>query len=120
MANAIYRQTLAVQAATAVKADALKAQQHLAVVAMKEAANVAANAEAATEKVDPIVKDQVDQAVILTNAVAEAVRVGQAVQVDQVQVAVVVAVQAVIARVDQVRDNNRLTDVRLNMKSIFN
>ena len=45
-ANVICRQILAQQAAQAVKADALKVQQHSAVVATKEAANVAVNAEA--------------------------------------------------------------------------
>ena len=48
-ANATYHQTLVVQAAQAVKVVVRKVQQHLAVVATKEAANVVVNAEAMIE-----------------------------------------------------------------------
>ena len=60
MANVIFLQTLAVQAAQAVKVDALKVQQHLAaVVATKEVANVVANAEVAGNQVVIVVVVQV-------------------------------------------------------------
>ena len=107
-ASVIYRQILVVQAAQAVRADALKVQQHSAVVATKEAANVAVNAEAATgNKVVTTAEAQVDQAVaqVVTNVVAEAVREALIARVAQVAA---VAVQAEIARVDQERDNNQI------------
>jgi hypothetical protein len=103
-ANVIYLQTLVVQAAQAVKADVLKVQQHSAVVATKEAANVVVNAEAATEnKVVMTAEDQAVARAQVTNVVAEAVLEALTARVAQ---AAVVAVQAEIARVDQVRDNN--------------
>ena len=107
MANATYRQTSAVQAAQAAKADALKARQHLAVVETKEAANVVANAEAATgDKVVVLVATIAGGQVLrvqVANAVAEAVRVDQAAQADQVPV---VAVRVEIVQAVRERDNN--------------
>jgi len=61
--------------------------------------------------VETIAGDQVHR-VVLTNAVAEAVRVARIVQVvDQVQV---VAVQVAIVRAVQERDNNK-TDLRFEI-----
>ena len=104
-ANATYRQTLAVQAATAVKADALKARQHLAVAAVKGAASGAVNAEAATGKVEAvtIAGDQVDQAVV-TSVAAEAVPVDLIVREAVARVAVEIARVEIVQAVRE-RDN---------------
>ena len=91
MANAIYLQTLVVQAAQAVKVAVRKVQHHLAVVATKEAANVVVSAEAMTEEV-------VTRAAVKTVVVVKIVQVA-------VLVKIVVAA-AVIVPVDQAEDNN--------------
>jgi hypothetical protein len=93
MANATCHQILVVQAAPAVKADALKAQQDLvtAEAETKEAANVVASAEVMT----------VNQAVVALTVVAVAiVRVAKVARVGKI-------VQVVeIAPVVQEEDNN--------------
>ena len=105
-ANATYRQTLADQAAQAVKAEAvLTARQHLAVVAaMKEAANVVENAEAI---VNQAATAEADQAVVTHAAVVAAVIVPAAVAAEVVPVdKVVVTVRvAEIVPAAQERDN---------------
>jgi hypothetical protein len=113
-ANVIFLQTLAVPAAQAAKADVLKEQQHLAVVVTKEAANAAVNAEAATEKVETIAEGQVLR-VVLTNVVAEAARVDQHAQADQVQA---VAVRVEIAQA--VRERDRQADRRCEIGDVRN
>src|ERR1700744_3420773 len=88
-ANVIYLQTLAVQAAQAVKVAVRKVQHHLAGVATKEAANVVVSAEAMTEEV-------VTRAAVKTVVVVKIVLVAVAVR----------TVVAVIVPVDQAEDNN--------------
>jgi len=89
--------------------DALKARQHLAVVAMKEAASAAVNAEAATgnKVVETIAEARVLQVVVI-NVVAEAVPVDLTVQVAQVQAVPVEAVRVVTVQAARVRDNKRI------------
>ena len=88
-----------------------RVQQHSVAVVTKEVVSAAVNAEAAT--VNQVVTAEADQAPVVTNAVAEAVRVARVVVTVQVD-KVVVAVQAAIARVDQERDNNK-TDLRFEI-----
>ena len=102
-ANATYRQTSAVQAAQAVKADALKARQHLVVVVTKEAASAAVNAEAATgnQAVAAVIAEAV---AVTTGTKAETIAARVVVitaQVVKVEVAQVVATVPVA----QERDN---------------
>jgi len=111
-ANATYRQILVVQAAQAVKADALKARQHLAVVATKEAASAAVNAEAATEKVEMIAEVPVLR--VLVTAVAVAVVQAAVALTGQVAQVAAVAVRVVTVQAVRERDNKL---VRKSVKS---
>ena len=111
-ANATYRQILVVQAAQAVKADALKAhRQASAAVATKEAASAAVNAEAATEKVEMIAGDLVVR--VLVTAVAAAVRAAVALTGQVVRVAVE-AVRVAIVQAVREKDRNK-TDLRFEI-----
>ena len=102
-ANAIYLQTLAVLAATAVKVAGQKvARQASAVVVTKEAANAVANAEEAL-----MIKEVVEAMIVaVAPVVVEIVRVDKIARVAvPVQIAVVE-----IARVAQEKDNNQSRD----------
>ena len=109
-ANAIYHQILVVQVQAAVKADALKVQQHLAVVVTKEVENVVENAEAATvnkaDKAVVIAEEALEVPVAVTHAAAQVVRAVQIARVVVAREAAVVVPVVETDQADQERDNN--------------
>ena len=108
-ASAIYRQILVVQAATAVKAGALKAtRQASAAVATKEAASAAGNEGVATGRV--VVEAMTVAVALVAAEIAPVARIARAAA--QVQ-----TVAAEIAPAGQERDNNRV--VRLEIREII-
>jgi hypothetical protein len=101
-ANAIYRQTLVVQAAQAVKVAGQMVPRHSVVVITLAVANVVANAEMTGNQVAAIAEAVLEQVVKVVLVVAvTAVRVVQVAAVQVVKVAVTV-------QVAQERDNYKI------------
>jgi hypothetical protein len=100
-ANAIYRQTLVVQAAQAVKVAGQMVPRHSVVVTTLAVANVVANAEMTGNQVVAIAEAVLEQVVKVVLVVAVAVRVVQVATVQVVKVAVTV-------QVAQERDNYKI------------
>jgi hypothetical protein len=100
-ANAIYRQTLVVQAAQAVKVAGQMVHRHSVVVITLAVANVVANAEMTGNQVAAIAEAVLEQVVKVVLVVAVAVRVVKVAAVQVVKVAVTV-------QVAQERDNYKI------------